>query len=41
MGALDTAAAAVKVTEGPFSPPVTQMSSTREQHSWSLPVFFS
>ena len=37
--ALDTAAAAVKVTEGPLSPPVTQMSSSREQPSWSLPVF--
>lgn len=37
--ALDTAAAAVKVTEGPLSPPVTQMSSSREQPSWGLPVF--
>ena len=37
--ALDTAAAAVKVTEGSLSPPVTQMSSSREQPSWSLPVF--
>lgn len=37
--ALDTAAAAVKVTEGPLSPPVTQMSSSREQPSLSLPVF--
>ena len=37
--ALDTAAAAVKVTEGPLSPPVTQMSSSREQPSWGLPIF--
>ena len=37
--ALDTAAAAVKVTEGSLSPPVTQMSSSREQPSWGLPVF--
>ena len=38
--ALDTAAAAaVKVTEGPLSPPVTLMSSSREQPSWGLPVF--
>ena len=37
--ALDTAAAAVKVTEEPLSPPVTQMSSSREQPSWGLPVF--
>ena len=37
--ALDTAAAAVKVTEGALSPPVTQMSSSREQPSWGLPVF--
>ena len=36
--ALDTAAAAVKVTEGPLSPPVTQMSSSREQPSWDLPI---
>ena len=36
--ALDTAAAAVKVTEGPLSPPVTQMSSSREQPSWGLPI---
>lgn len=37
--ALDTAAAAVKVTEGPLSPPVTQMSSSREQPSLGLPIF--
>ena len=37
--ALDTAAAAVKVTEGPLSLPVTQMSSSREQPSWGLPIF--
>lgn len=37
---LDTAAvAAVKVTEGPLSPPVTQMSSSRVQPPWSLPAF--
>ena len=36
---LDTAAAAVKVTEGPLSPSVTQMSSSRVQPSWSLPAF--
>ena len=37
--ALDTATAAVKVTEGPLSPPVTQMSSSREQPSLGLPIF--
>ena len=37
---LDTAAvAAVKVTEGPLSPPVTQMSSSRVQPPWSLSAF--
>ena len=36
---LDSAAAGVKVTEGPLSPPVTQMSSSRVQPPWSLSAF--